>query len=102
MGTTHRGSDKAGLGVIAAHIARLGIKESGDKLLRTLKEGSGILEKQRTDFETFSKEFRLVCLYEAYPTAGNEVDITPPEIFRVPKVLSERETDCPGATSMPG
>jgi len=75
MGTPHRGSDKAGLGVIAARIARLGIKESGDKLLRTLKEGSYILEKQQTEFETFSKKFRLVCLYEAYPTAGYEVSI---------------------------
>jgi len=74
-----RGSIKAGLGVIAARIASLGIKGSGDKLLRTLKEGSDILEKQRTDFVTFSKEFRLVCLYEAYPTAGSEVSIHPTE-----------------------
>lgn len=77
MGTPHRGSDKARLGVIAARIANLGIKGSGDKLLRTLKEKSDILEKQRTDFETFSKGFRLVCLYEAYPTAGNEVSFGP-------------------------
>lgn len=75
MGTPHRGSDKAGLGIIAARIARLGIKESGDKLLRTLKEGSDTPEKQRMDFGTFSKELRLVCLYEAYATAGREVSI---------------------------
>ncbi len=77
MGTPHRGSDKAGLGVIAARVARLGIKESADKLLRTLREGSDILEKQRTDFETFSKKLCLVCLYEAYLTAGKEVSIHP-------------------------
>lgn len=75
MGTPHRGSDKAGLGIIAARIARLGIKESDDKLLRTLNEGSDILEKQRMDFDTFSKGLRLVCLYEAYRTLGKDVSI---------------------------
>lgn len=77
MGTPHRGSDKAELGIVAARIASLGIKGSGDKLLRTLKEGNAILEKQRDDFETFSQGFRLVCLYEAYLTIGNEVSINP-------------------------
>lgn len=74
MGTPHRGSAMAKYGVIVARIAKVFIKKD-DRLLKTLEEGSDILEKQRSDFDTFSHGMRLVCLYEAQDLDGVRVSV---------------------------
>ncbi|GAB1316550.1 hypothetical protein MFIFM68171_06760 [Madurella fahalii] len=68
MGTPHRGSSKTSIGGIVAGIAKVSLRRPNTQLLKTLARDSGILEKQRDDFTTISKDLEVVCIREEVPT----------------------------------
>ncbi|KAI1154522.1 hypothetical protein F4825DRAFT_170513 [Nemania diffusa] len=70
MGTPHRGSSKESYGEIAVNIAKLSLRQPNSQLLRTLKPDSHILEQQRDDFTTISKDMAIVCIREELPTGA--------------------------------
>lgn len=67
-GTPHRGSGKEGLGEIVAAAATLALRHPNKQMLRTLKSDSNILESQRDNFTTISKDLDVVCLREELNT----------------------------------
>lgn len=70
LGTPHMGSGSQKLGDRAAAIAELLLKQPNRQLLSTLSTDSHILEKQRDDFDTISRDLDLVCFYEELPHPG--------------------------------
>ncbi|KAI9758975.1 MAG: hypothetical protein M1840_003619 [Geoglossum simile] len=69
LGTPHRGSDKESLGEVVSKIAKSSFCQPNEQLLQTLKPHSHILENQRDQFTTISKDLLLVCVREELPTA---------------------------------
>jgi len=67
LGTPHRGSSKEGFGQLVALAAKATFHDPNMQLLGTLAENSHILEKQRDEFVTISKDLEVVCFYEELP-----------------------------------
>lgn len=77
MGTPHRGSKQEEYGDILAKVAGLA-RRPNEQLLRTLKPNSNILEKQRDEFTTISKDLVVFCVREELSTAIGLVSTAPP------------------------
>ncbi|KAI9774253.1 MAG: hypothetical protein M1840_004147, partial [Geoglossum simile] len=69
LGTPHRGSDKESLGEVVSKVAKFSFRQPNEQLLQTLKPDSHILENQRDQFTTISKDLSMVCIREELPTA---------------------------------
>jgi hypothetical protein len=69
LGTPHRGSNKESLGDVIAKVARYSFRQPNDQLLQTLRHDSHILENQREQFTTISKDMQVVCIREELPMA---------------------------------
>ncbi|KAI9778144.1 MAG: hypothetical protein M1839_008353 [Geoglossum umbratile] len=69
LGTPHRGSDKEGLGEVVSKVAKFSFRQPNEQLLQTLRPDSHILENQRDQFTTISKDLPIVCIREELPTA---------------------------------
>ncbi|KAI9866722.1 MAG: hypothetical protein M1813_000664 [Trichoglossum hirsutum] len=67
--TPHRESDKESLGEVVSKVAKLSFRQPNEQLLQTLKPDSHILENQRDQFTTISKDLPVVCIREELPTA---------------------------------
>lgn len=67
MGTPHRGSGKADLGLIASSVAKAVYARPNRGLVQSLKKGSHILEQQRDSFVSVSERTPIACLYEEKP-----------------------------------
>jgi protein SERAC1 len=68
LGTPHRGSDKESLGEVVSKVAKFSFRQPNEQLLQTLKLNSHILENQRDQFTTISKDLPIVCIREELPT----------------------------------
>ncbi|PCH01344.1 Hypothetical protein PENO1_043470 [Penicillium occitanis (nom. inval.)] len=68
LGTPHRGSSQEGLGKVLLKLAIF--RQSNEQLLRALRDDSHILEEQRDNFITISKDMPVVCFYEEIPIPG--------------------------------
>jgi hypothetical protein len=68
LGTPHRGSNKASLGEVIAQVAKYSFRQPNEQLIRTLQHDSHILENQRDQFTTISKDIPIVCIREEIPT----------------------------------
>ncbi|KAE8454517.1 hypothetical protein EG329_000140 [Mollisiaceae sp. DMI_Dod_QoI] len=69
LGTPHRGSSQATFGEVVTNIAKLSIRQPNEQLLQTLRPDSHILENQRDQFTTISKDLSIVCIREELPTS---------------------------------
>lgn len=67
FGTPHRGSAQEPLGGLVAKAAGLGLRRPNTQLLRSLRTVPHILEKQREDFITISKDLLIRCVSEGKP-----------------------------------
>ena len=67
FGTPHRGSGQEPLGDLVAKAAGLGLHRPNTQLLQSLRTDSHILEKQRQDFITISKDLLIRCVREEKP-----------------------------------
>lgn len=68
LGTPHRGNSKESMGEIVARMARFALRQPNEQLLHTLRENSPILENQRDQFTTISKDIPVVCVREEIST----------------------------------
>jgi hypothetical protein len=68
LGTPHRGSQQATFSDVLARTASLLLHKTNTQLLRSLRADSHILEKQRDDFITISKNLLVRCVKEDRPT----------------------------------
>jgi protein SERAC1 len=83
MGTPHRGSKQEEYGDILAKAASL-FRRPNEQLLQTLRPDSNILEKQRDDFTTVSKDLVIFCVREELSTAIGLVSaLSPPSPWRL-------------------
>lgn len=73
MGTPHRGSRPAELGILAARVVKVVGKHPNDKLISALREDSQVLEGQSATFSSISSKIPLVCLCEQMETNGTMV-----------------------------
>ena len=88
MGTPHRGSSKTSLGEIVAGIAKVSFRQPNTQLLMTLARDSNILEKQRDDFTTISKDLDVVCIREEVPTGAGLVCLSRACITRISLLIN--------------
>ena len=72
LGTPHRGSSQAGLGILAANICKAMLQNANTDILRSLEQDSEILERIREAFErTMAREkVKAYSFVEEIPTAG--------------------------------
>ena len=68
MGTPHRGSSKESYGDILVNVAKVSLYRPNKQLLQTLRPDSHILENQRDNFTTVSKDMPTVCIREELST----------------------------------
>lgn len=69
FGTPHRGSSKENLGEVVASISKFCLRQPNTQLFATLRKDSHILENQRDQFTTISKDIVVYCIREELPTA---------------------------------
>ncbi|OBT63079.1 hypothetical protein VE03_07456 [Pseudogymnoascus sp. 23342-1-I1] len=69
LGTPHRGSGKTDFANIIASVAKVSLRQPNKQLLRTLSRDSEVLENQREQFTTITREIPIVCIREELPTA---------------------------------
>ncbi|CCT65180.1 uncharacterized protein FFB20_13408 [Fusarium fujikuroi] len=67
LGTPHRGSDKESLGQIIATVAKATLRRPNEQLLATLASDSHVLEKQRHNFISITKDLPVFCSHEELP-----------------------------------
>ncbi|KAK7973451.1 hypothetical protein PG988_007585 [Apiospora saccharicola] len=70
MGTTHRGSDAQTYGQYLATVAKALLRQPNLQLLEVLSRDSAILENQRNEFTTISRDLDVVCFREELPTGA--------------------------------
>jgi hypothetical protein len=58
------------MGDAVRRILLLAWKQPNDKLLKSLKDDSDVLEQQISAFSSVSKNMPLVCVYEELPMLG--------------------------------
>lgn len=73
MGTPHRGSGSANLGILAANIAKAAFHKPNKHLLEVLEQDSTILEKQRRSFASIGGKLQLASYFEEKPYLGKIV-----------------------------
>ncbi|KAK8071344.1 hypothetical protein PG997_011547 [Apiospora hydei] len=76
-GTPHRGSGKTALGGMVANFAQFSLLQPNTQLFNALRRDSHVLEKQRDEFATISRDMDVLCFAETKPTAIGM--IVPPE-----------------------
>ncbi|OBT86647.1 hypothetical protein VE02_04446 [Pseudogymnoascus sp. 03VT05] len=69
LGTPHRGSDKTDLANIIASVAKFSFRQPNKQLVRALSRDSDVLENQREQFTTITRETPIICIREELPTA---------------------------------
>ncbi|KFY59535.1 hypothetical protein V496_05647 [Pseudogymnoascus sp. VKM F-4515 (FW-2607)] len=69
LGTPHRGSDKTDFANIIASVAKFSLRQPNKQLIRALSPDSDVLENQREQFTTITRETPIVCIREELPTA---------------------------------
>ena len=72
LGTPHRGSQQAGLGIIAANVCRAMLQDANTGILRSLEQDSEVLERIRDGFERMMtrEKLKAYSFVEEIPTAG--------------------------------
>ena len=72
LGTPHRGSPQAGLGILAANVCRAMIQDANTGIVRSLEQDSEVLERIRDGFERIMarEEVKAYSFVEEIPTAG--------------------------------
>jgi hypothetical protein len=72
LGTPHRGSQQAGLGVIAANVCKAMLKDANTGILRSLEQDSEVLERISEAFERIVTrgEVKVYSFVEEIPTLG--------------------------------
>lgn len=75
MGTPHRGSEQQAYGQALANIAKLVLRQPNNQLLEVLHRESAVLENQRDEFVTISKDLDVVCFREELPTGAGVVGL---------------------------
>ena len=72
LGTPHRGSAQAGLGILAANICKAMLQDANTDIPRSLEPDSEILERIRAAFErTMTREkVKAYSFVEEIPTVG--------------------------------
>ena len=75
LGTPHRGSPQAGLGIIAANVCRAMLQDANADILRSLEQDSEVLERIRDSFERMVTrgEVKAYSFVEEIPTTGVEM-----------------------------
>jgi hypothetical protein len=64
LGTPHRGSPLANLGLIVANIAKASGFRPNKKLVSSLQQESPILEQQRDSFVSITEKVPITCFFE--------------------------------------
>ena len=72
LGTPHRGSTQAGLGILAANIWRAMLQDANTGILRSLEPDSEVLERIREAFEIIMarEKVKAYSFVEEIPTVG--------------------------------
>lgn len=72
LGTPHRGSEHASLGLIAYRVARAAGFDANDRMLRTLQQESDVLELLREEFSKrlAAKSFDVYTFQEGLGLSG--------------------------------
>ena len=72
LGTPHRGSSQAGMGILAANICKAMLQNTNTSILRSLEQDSETLERIREAFErTITREkVKVYSFVEEIPMAG--------------------------------
>ena len=72
LGTPHRGSHQAGLGLLAANVCKAMLRDANVGILRSLEQDSETLERFRDAFERMMtrERVRAYSFVEEIPTAG--------------------------------
>ena len=72
LGTPHRGSHQAGLGILAANVCRAMLQDANADILRSLEQDSEVLERIRDSFERMvtREEVKAYSFVEEVPTKG--------------------------------
>ena len=95
LGTPHRGSNQAGLGILAANVFRAMLQDANISILRSLEQSSEILERIRENFERMMtrEKVKAYSFVEEIPTAGVRlVRVQFPEQDRGLMATGSRET----------
>ena len=72
LGTPHRGSHHASLGILAANVCRAMLQDANTNILRSLEQNSEVLERIREAFERMmTREMvKVYSFVEELPTMG--------------------------------
>ena len=72
LGTPHRGSPQAGLGILAANVCKAMLQDANTTILRSLEQDSEVLERIREAFERMMTRERMKAysFVEELPTVG--------------------------------
>ena len=72
LGTPHRGSAQAGLGILAANICRAMLQDANTRILRSLEQDSEVLERIREAFERMMtrEQVKAYSFVEELPIVG--------------------------------
>ena len=72
LGTPHRGSNQAGLGILAANVCRATLQDTNTGILRSLEQESEVWERIRDSFEKMMtrEKVKAYSFAEEIPTAG--------------------------------
>ena len=72
LGTPHRGSTQAGLGILAANVCKAMLQDANTGILRSLEQDSEVLERIREAFERMVTRERVKAysFVEELPTVG--------------------------------
>ena len=72
LGTPHRGSPQAGLGILAANVSRAMLQDANTNILRSLEQNSEVLERIREAFERMMTrdKVKAYSFVEELPTVG--------------------------------
>ena len=84
LGTPHRGSHLTKWAEILRQVAKLALRPTNDKLLKTLSPDSETLEEQRSSFIGITENIMIACSYKELPTgAGMVLKISPIIVFEI-------------------
>ena len=72
LGTPHRGSHRAGLGILAANVCKAMFQDANVGILQSLEQDSEVLERIRGGFERMMarEKVKAYSFVEEIPTAG--------------------------------
>ena len=72
LGTPHRGSPQAGLGILAANVCRATLQDTNTSILRSLEQDPEVLDRIREAFERMvtREEVKVYSFVEELPTVG--------------------------------